>query len=395
MRNKRRKRTGSCILWILIGLTLVYCVTDYDFRRKNRQKYADTVAFYEQCLEREQAWIAAQQHPRGALYLYEPEPDVPGAVNPYFACLSLRGLLVGQPGKNELETVEKYLKWHTRELIQAEGRICDYQVVDMQVVETEKYDSVDSYIAVYLSLVAEYAGKGGNPDKIPDLEKAVEICVKRLQELTEEGLTCVSDTNSTCYLMDNAEVLEASRKMDRLLSDCEETKDWKHKEELRSYFRQAASQTEAAMKIFWSEQEKHFETGLNGDGTYLIFQGMERFYPEAIVQIYPVAFDIFLKKEETIRELYDEVSRLHVWNDSTAEDGLGWPVLSYIAVQLGDTESAEKYIEEYYKNYEQDRSYPLNTFDAGWVVRTCEALREYYVELAEQSLLDVLAKKIK
>lgn len=380
--------------WVF--LLMLYGISDYKFRESHKEEYADEIAYYEQCMEQEKAWIASQQHLDGAIYLYEKEEDGSGVVNPYFACLAAKSLLAGEPDEEDLKRVKNYLNWHTKELIQADGCISDYQVDKSELILKDDYDSVDAYIAVYLSLVAEYGLKGGSLEEIQDVEKAIEICVSRLQELTQNGLTQVSPTNGTYYLMDNVEVLESYRQMERLLTDCAQVADWKKREEFLEYFSNAALEAEDAMKkAFWSEEDNRFEIGMSENLVHIKFGSIERFYPEAIVQLYSIAFDIRLIERDHEVELYNTISNLHSWNESATDGELGWPVLSYIAVQLGDISAAQQYIEEYCKAYNQDRSYPLNTAEAGWTIKGCEALRDYYLELAEKSLLEAIVEKVK
>ncbi len=394
--QKRKKNIWKRLVLVVIVLALaLYGVCDYCYRSANQKRYADKIAFYEKCTEQEKQWIMKQQHPQGALYLYEPESGVPEAVNPYFACLAAEGLLAGEPNMLELQSVERYLRWHAAELIKRDGFVCDYQVADGEVTALDTYDSVDSYIAVFLGLFAEYIQKGGEPGVIPQDQEAIEICIKRLQELSQQGqkgLTCVSPENSTCYLMDNTEVLSAYQKMNQVVTNPDfddRLRRWKKKEAYKAFFDEAAKTTETAMKdVFWKEEKERFEIGLNGNQTYIEFQGIEEFYPYAIAQIYPVAFDLWLTEEEKLEALYQNISDTYDWTNSSVDEKFDWPVLSYIAVQMGDMERAERYIEEYRKAYQYDRSYPMNITDAAWVAKSSEALRAYYETQAKKSLFE-------
>ena len=395
-RKRQKKKRGS--MWILLSIVLLvlcYSVADYNFRKSNEQKYADKIVYYEECMEREKEWIASQQHELGAIYLYELETETPGTINPYFACLTARGLLVGEVGKRELIQVKNYLNWHTQELIYTDGMICDYSVEDLKLISKGTFDSVDSYIAVYLSLVAEYGLQGGNLKKIDDAEEAIDICINRLQELTQNGLTQVSPSNGTYYFMDNVEVLDAYKQMNKLLEKNKEVKTWEKYEDFADYFQQAEKETEETLQdSFWSKEEQRFEIGFNSDLTCISFKGMKNVYPDGVAQLYPIGFDIHLVKEAYIKGLYKEFSKLHDWKNSGVKDGFTWPVLVYIAVQMDDIESAEEYVREYKKVYMHDRSYPMNTMQAAWMIKGCEALKTYYKDLSERSLFNMVIEKI-
>jgi len=396
-RNRQKKKRNGIMIFILLALLIViYWAADYNFRKSNQEKYADKIAYYEGCVEWEKEWIASQQHELGAIYLYELEAETPGTINPYFACLAARGLLVGEVGKKELTQAKNYLNWHTQELIYADGMICDYSVEDLKLISKGTFDSVDSYIAVYLSLVAEYGLQGGNLKKIEDVEETIDICIKRLQELTQNGLTQVSPSNGTYYFMDNVEVLDAYKQMNKLLEENKAVKTWEKYEEFAEYFQQAEKETKEALQdSFWSKEEQRFEIGFNSDLTCISFKGMENVYPDGVAQIYPIGFDIHLVKDTYIKGLYMEFSKLHDWKNSEVKDGFTWPVLAYIAVQMDDIESAEEYVREYKKVYMHDRSYPMNTMQAAWIIKGCEAIKTYYKDLSEASLFDMVIEEIR
>ena len=85
----------------------------------------------------------------------------------------------------------------------------------------DRFDSVDSYIAVYLTLLSEYEEKGGRLSEAGDWQEALAVCAEKLEELNPGGLTQVSEKNQVSYLMDNAEVWEGCHRI-RLLLESED-----------------------------------------------------------------------------------------------------------------------------------------------------------------------------
>lgn len=402
-RKMRRKKRDvricipvTMIIFVLFLAVILFFAADKRYREKNMALYADEMEFCQNCLEQEKAWIATQQGEEGIIYLYDLGEDESGSVVPYFSCLAALGMLAGHPGEEEFQFVEDYLVWHTEELIKSEGIISDYKVTPEGLEPKDSYDSVDSYIALYLNLLATYVEKGGSLKNIPYVEEAVEVCVLRLTELSQNGLTKVSEEKEVYYLMDNLEVLEACEKMDALMnSENKEIENWQKKDNYKTFFEQAAKAGREEIKAyFWNTEEERFEVGMDSDFSYLSFHGMEEFYPYAIAQVYPVACGTYLIEKEKIEDLYLELSKAHSWQDLRLEEDFEWPVLSYIAVKLGDIESAEEYLENYRKKYEEDRSYPFNTSDAGWAARAYGELYDYYEEKANQGLWDLFLEKI-
>lgn len=400
-----RRKKGTVRIWIPFMLLFIICflaivvflVADQRYREKNKALYGDEMEFYLNCMEEEKEWIASQQGEEGVIYLYELGEDESGSVVPYFSCLAALGMLAGNPGEEELQIVANYLNWHSEELVKSDGIISDYRVTLEGLESKETYDSVDSYIALYLNLLATYVQKGGSLKEIPYAEAATELCVLRLTEISENGLTKVSKEKEVYYLMDNLEVLEAYEKMYGLMnSENEEIKNWKNKDSLEDFFKQATKTGRKEIKeSFWNSEGERFEIGMDSDFSYLSFHGMEEFYPYAIAQVYPVACGMYLTQKENIEKLYLELSKEHEWQTLELEEDFEWPVLSYIAVQLGDIESAQEYLENYRRKYAKDRSYPFHTANAGWAVRSYAELYDYYEEKVNQRLLDVIMDKFK
>ena len=401
--SKRKKRKLICsilfiILVIILWITaIIYIEADRRFREQNKALYQDEMEFYKNCMEEEKEWLFMQQGKEGAIYLYELEETVPGSVVPYFSCFAALGMLAGEPGEEELQYVESYLIWHTEELVKSEGIISDYRVTSEGMEAKGSYDSVDSYVALYLNLLATYVQKGGSLKNIPRAEEAVELCVARLEELTKDGLTKISEEKEIYYLMDNLEVLEAYTKMEKLMkSKNEEIASWKNKKSLSKFFQDGAKECkEQIKKNLWNKKEKRFEIGINSDYGYFNFEGIQNFYPYAIAQVYPVACGIEIIEKEKTKKLYSAISKEHSWENLELTEDFEWPVLSYVAVKLEDVESAENYLEQYRDRYKEDRSYPFNTSNSGWVIRAYAALYDYYEAKANQSLLDYWMEQIK
>ena len=280
-----RRKKGTVRNWIPFMLLFIICflaivvflVADQRYREKNKALYGDEMEFYLNCMEEEKEWIASQQGEEGVIYLYELGEDESGSVVPYFSCLAALGMLAGNPGEEELQIVANYLNWHSEELVKSDGIISDYRVTLEGLESKETYDSVDSYIALYLNLLATYVQKGGSLKEIPYAEAATELCVLRLTEISENGLTKVSKEKEVYYLMDNLEVLEAYEKMYGLMnSENEEIKNWKNKDSLEDFFKQATKTGRKEIKeSFWNSEGERFEIGMDSDFSYLTFHGME------------------------------------------------------------------------------------------------------------------------
>lgn len=388
----RRYKAVIIVLCMAGVCILLLSIANHRYRENNRAKYEKKIEFYQECLEQEKSWIAAQQTVEGAIFLYAEEESECSTVVPYFSCTAAMGMLAGDPDEKDLLCVSRYLSWHAEELIESGGIISDYVIIQGEMKPTGTYDSVDSYIAAYLSLLAVYAQKGGDLDCIPNAEESVQICINRLKQLTNRNLTKVSDDKDIYYLMDNLEVLEAYEKMDALMkSGNQAVENWENKEADTEYFSQIKEQSKNAIETtFWNEAEQRFEVGVDGDFSYLEFQGMEEFYPYAIAQVYCVACDVEMKEKETIQNLYAQLSDHYEWVTLEQNTTFEWPVLSYIAVKLEDTQAAEEYMRNYRNKYGTERTYPFKVTDAAWAAKTYAELYDYYQQKANRNLWDLL-----
>lgn len=398
----KKRRTNSGYRHVLVCLGLCIMITgcflrlNQRYRDMNREKYAKKLNYYSACMKREKRWIAGQQSVEGALCLYEITESAKGTVVPYFSCQAALGLLAGTPTEEELHMVADYLSWHAKELVKHEGIVSDQEIIEGKLVSKETQDSVDSYLALYFTLLATYARKGGDLSEIPDAEKSVETGTRKLAELTNRGLTKVSETKEIYYFMDNLEVLEAYENMDVLMNSGDRSVEaWDQKEQITDFFYENKAKSKKAIRaVFWNEGDRRFEVGADVGFHALEFRGMDKLYPDAVAQVYPLACGVELIEKENEQVLYEQLSKQHAW--VTLEQGttFEWPVLSYIALQMGDVRAAETYVKNYYRKYNEDRSYPYKVTDAAWVVRTCGRLYDYYEEKADRDLVDAICERI-
>lgn len=378
-RNKRKKKRRKSIFWIVLILTLCsLCVT---CQKPNQEIYMEKIEKYQSILQTEKEWIQKNQGITGEIYLNSPVVDrVHGDVNPYFACMAARGMLCGEITQEELKSVGTYLTWHSEKIVEYDGEICNYRLKQDGLSSTGDYDSVDSYLAVFLSLVAEYDKCGGDLSAIPLCEKAVDVSIQALERISLDGLTHVSQENKTSYFMDNAEVVEACKKMSEMLRNEESSsKEWEQRDIKAKYFKDKAHEVEQGIvHKMWNEQEYRFEIGIDSLGKPIDFVSWENLYPDASSQIFSVAHDVYPKRKSTSKKMYEKLCEEIQWQELDTGDEFGWPVLAYIAVKLNDIQSAEIFLDNYMERINANREYPYHTADAAWVARTCDLLIKHY-----------------
>lgn len=371
-------------------LFYIYSWGNQKYIEDKQKQYAPKIENVTAIMETEKSWIGDNIGQDGEIYLNNANNT--GDVNPYFACFAALGLLSGTPSSLQLVQVQNYLNWQTSQIIQYEGEVGNYGLKDQQLVVTGTYDSVDSYLGLYLILLCEYAEKGGSLSSIEGYESAIKISLKELASITKDGLTAVSEDAQIYYLMDNAEVYSAYEKLNNLLLSENETIDSiTDADQILQQTEEAAISTQNAVETsLWNEEEKHFEVGLDEFGNTLEYSGWDRFYPDAIVQVYPAAFGV-TEIDQQQRELYQELCSYYNWENFDVNDDVSdWTVMAYIAIKMDDIERAEIFLDGYAEKYKNKREYPLHTGEAGWVARACEDLNIYYVKQAQSSILSDL-----
>lgn len=345
----------------------------------------------------EKRWIRENQGTTGEIYLNLGNSDRPaGDVNPYFSCFAAQGLLAGTPTQEDMDSVKNYLLWHAQAFLQAQGVLENHRITDGVLQPTGKYDSVDSYVAVFVSLLCQYGELGGDVATIDPDKTALELAMQQLSTLTENGLTRVKPGKSVFYTMDNLEVLAAYRDLARFCTSPQGISFLGGQScGLSDAATNAAQQCEAGIvQKLWNPQENQFWVGLGKNDAPLGSSGMNVLYPDAVAQIYSAAFHLPLPGVD-INALYRRFCDTMRWEamEFGEDEAFSWGVLCYIAAVLGDAERAEAYLTLYAQKTAQSRAYPLHTADAGWVAKACAVLETHYTQKMERTLLQDLLYK--
>ncbi len=375
----------------IILILLVIFITAYNDARKDHialqdAKRREQTAIYHSISAEEGEWIRQNQLENGAILLYRQSDAPEGTVNPYFACLAALGLLSDHNEEN-IKAVEKYLNWHTGELLKYNGIIKDYSLKDGVLTPTEKADSVDSYAAEYLLLLAEYAETAGEAkiESINGWYEAVGLLHEALLSVTDE-ITYANQDHDIAYLMDNCEVYEACLAIGKALPDDNAEGQW--------YISFADDLKEKAMERFWRAGEGSFSYGIFADASDTGAADFDIFYPDAIAQLYPV-FTGMTDKTADMERLYNTVCSRFDWQQGKTDTTFEWSVMSDIALSFDDEEAAEEYLGHYRSLTEVSRGYPMHTANAGWVMRTCNRLSDKIENAPYEalSLLDFVRRK--
>ena len=270
--------------------------------------------------------------PNGAITMYDIRSGGESKLNPYFACSAALGLLAG----GDLETAEAYIRWHFGHLEES-GIIYDYTVrVEGDVVtETSALDcdSTDSYAALFLILLDEYAKAGGSAALLTAHRDDIAQVVGAMDATFCFGLTWAKPDYRVFYLMDNCEVAAGYRAAASLWSML--SSPWRA---FHCGLRARCVRLAVNLRL-WNIRRGSYDYALGNPSDAAVF------YPDAAAQLFPVAFGLLRPSSGRAQRLYrDFLSGHPQWLEGRNDGGFPWVILLRAALAMGDTDTAAQYL---------------------------------------------------
>lgn len=378
----------------VVAFVVIIVFTAFQLKTISRRngQYRQLILKYEDIAQNERQWLLSNQLPDGAFLLYDKEENNTNTIQPYFSNIACDSLLYGEPAEAELAAVRSYIEWYLQHLnteetdpVNGAGTIYDYKAVTAEdgsvMAESKgKYDSVDSYAATFLILVAHYVQVSKDISWLDGYQTEISsIMDAMLRCMTKEGITYAKKEYPIYYLMDNCEVNAGLRAAAALKNRGIGEDTFATAEEFERY---QQNNTDQILNSFWVEDGQYYGTGFDEEGNPLAFSDPPRFYPELVEQIYPLVWGVSEGDSDYARMAYDNLCRRQPWEHMQyKEDGdtaFNWTVLSYAGALMGDVESVDAFLSSYQNETVKGRSYPAYIDDAGWIIRTCEFMKNYY-----------------
>ena len=346
---------------------IIFCITVciafmFAYYQNLRKEIAARQEWLETVLSREKKWILENQGPEGEIYM---NGSKAGDVNPYFACMAALGLLAETKNcpmtETEQKAVGRYLDWHTGILLETDGKMGVYRKEGGKLIYKEKADSEDGYLGMYLFLMGKYLEKTEGTDLSEYWKKGISLALKKIQSLMQDGITQVSEENTTVYLMDNLEVWKGLYELE--LAGLEDT------QAIREMRKKIQKQIE---KIFWDDANQRWRIIGNSDRYH-----QTEFYPDGVAQIYPLIYEFPVKEKKKQKVLYEQFTERFQWQ-KLKRTGFVWAITGMAAAQMRDINNLVEFIGNYETEYCKERKYPLYTGEAGWICMECEKLYGLY-----------------
>ena len=366
-------RLAIAALVFAVLLSAGYSYADMRYRRLNQEKYTPKLQWIDTVMAREKQWILENQGEDGEIYMNGSEP---GDINPYFSCHAALGLLESTGSRAvsdaELQSVRRYLNWHTDLLLTSGGQMGTYRKKGTTLVRTGKADSVDAYLGAYLELLGRYLEISQSPEGLPYWQDGIRLAADTLRELTNGGLTEVSRENDTKYLMDNLDVWKGLSALEKGLWALQDTPELS---KIRTRINLLRIQLEAEIyRSFWNDTSGKWRVIADSDRF-----DPESFYPFGIAQVYPLICGYPAGDTQVQEELYHTFTQSFHWQTiPTDRKTFVWAMTGMAAAQTGDTESLHAFLKAYESAFAANRKYPLYTGEAGWICRNCAGLHRLY-----------------
>lgn len=376
------------ICFILAILMLLSPLTVYAERKENSM----TKEYYAAILQKELDYFSQLSLPCGAVGMYPPEkssyasyklPEIDGVkpeeytgwpsarVIPYFSDTAVLGAMRADSAlgtEKAKEPVLAYINWYISHMNTKEsdlsgvaGTVYDYRIFtspDGRTVELTEhdmyesqypnggnphdYDSTDSYAAMFLQILYEYA-KYYDTGFLAGKKDVVQTLVDVMMSVYIHSLdlTIAKPTYPACYLMDNCEVycgfVSANAIFTEFLPDPEKA----------AFCAERAEKVKNAISTrMWSSSGNCFLAAVSDNGKSMYANDLSVFYPQASCQLFPVIFGVIDSSDVRAAAVYERFKTDFgtKWLTFSIET-YPWCLLVRGALAMGDREFAEKFID--------------------------------------------------
>lgn len=330
--------------------------------------------FLETFVETERAYIAGNQIENGAIPMtYNANAEL--TVNPYFSCYAVLALL--DDAENYQDEVKAYFEWHFAHLntektdyAGIDGTIYDHIVtVENGIVTAErmhprKYDSSDSYAAIFLTVLNKYYNETGDAEYIISKRNDIARVVNAMTATMHNGLAFACPDYKIKFLMDNSEVYEGAVNGAELFEKVICPADSSYNKTLDICKDTASDVSEAIERQMWDYNNGYYKTALNPSGTSAAKVNWSSFYPTATSQLFAISCGVISPETERAKNLYATFCEYHDWEHLNFNSEFCWGSVVIAAAKMNDKDRVITYAESYNEEY-GDHAYPLYSGDAG------------------------------
>ncbi|MEM2960757.1 MAG: hypothetical protein QXU67_04045 [Candidatus Bathyarchaeia archaeon] len=206
--------------------------------------------------------------------------------------------------------VKEYINWYIAHLNYSDkyeltGTIYDYDIhYDGKEISLESYDSVDGYAATFLILIYQYFLKTKDKRLVNENKKKLyDIAYLLIYLQDQDGLVKAMPNDDGKFLMDNSEAFAGLDAFIKLA----ELKGWS---ENLDYYKEAQNNIKLGiLNYLYDEQAKNFYWAMDSEGTGKYKSDWDKFYPDALSQIFPILYGVVDKDSDIGKYLLEEFNK--------------------------------------------------------------------------------------
>lgn len=350
----------------------------------DNSKIYNSISYYKEMATVEAEWLWSQQMSNGAFAFYNAD-NGSVYINPYFSEIVAIALINYDSSEEAREKIEDYFEWHFAHINTAEtdynglaGTIYDYDVIiknGIVVSETSRgtYDSTDSYSALFIKALADYAKTYGDKSYLQKHESLIKDITNVMFATMSGGYTYAKPDYKIRYLMDNAEVYAGLTAAKYIYSNViDDTEMYKKVNSAVAFF------DDNFNKHWWKGD--HYATVLNSD--YSEYTGYEfswsELYPCATSQIFPILYGLIDADSTYAQIVYEGLCGAWDWQkmDYISEGAtvFCWGNFAYLGGLMDDEEKLNSYMAKYGEIVESGRPYPLYSSESAMVLMGCDEM---------------------
>ena len=251
-------------------------------------------------------WILTAQLGDGAIAHYTDKV----AIRPYLANYAALGLVRATQVTGDsryLQSAWRWLFWY-RDHENAGGYVTDYSIQNTEEVSTGTMDSTDAYAGTFLYAAWAAWNTGHDTAALTALRPGITGAIRAIEStLDTDGLTWATPTYHVKYLMDEAEVYVGLRSAAALTSTLTD-------KATASRMTLEAKRLKSAVGALWNTTTISYDWAVHDTGAHAV-TNWSVFYPDALEQMWAVAFGLTDLKSESITTRF---GALHPYWDAPA-----------------------------------------------------------------------------
>jgi hypothetical protein len=301
-------------------------------------------------------------------------PYTASVVNPYFANIAATGAARTNASGT---SVQKYIAWYIARSKDANpwgiaGAITDYTILGNGSLQSAgNADSIDSYAATFLTLVAttwQY-GDATARSYVQSIHADVERIASAIDAVTDtDGLSWALPSYRVKYLMDASEVYAG-------LNDLATLRAGAYNDLAGSLAasQRAATLRAAILTTYWNDARGTFVTAIDDTGAQTLPKAGD--WQDAMVQLAPILHGVIAPSSSMATGIYARFNAAFPnWTALSKPDEYPWTSVAFVALQMNDTARASAYRSAADAGFAPSFAYPWYCAETGWYLRVLDGL---------------------